>query len=133
MFARSVELQAGFAIGSSLLIVTYLTALCAAGYNERVLEAGEKTVRMLRRASRCHGAVVALSATAVLLILLGHAKIIRSCGLVQAADGDVRALIFRIGFVQRTKPMIVDFHSLSYTTSYCHPAVHGSNRSTQAR
>ena len=87
-----MKLQAGFAAGSSMLIVTYLMALCAAGYNERLLAAEEKTLRMLARATRCQVAVVVLSAAAVVLILIAHKGIIEACGLVQPADGDVRCL-----------------------------------------
>jgi len=75
-----------------MLIVTYLMALCAAGYNERLLEAEEKTMRMLTRAKRCHGAVVVLSVIAVVLILFAHIDITKACGLVQPVDSDVRHL-----------------------------------------
>eukprot|EP01043_Picozoa_sp_COSAG02_P016215 COSAG02_NODE_709_length_18217_cov_13.019704_7_plen_307_part_00 len=83
MVHRSMYMQAGFAVASSILIVTYLMALCAAGYNERLLEAEEKTWRMLTRAKRCQCAVVVLSVVAVVLILRAHTDITRACGLVQ--------------------------------------------------
>lgn len=90
MFQRSMKLQTDFAVASAMLIVTYLMALCAAGYNERLLAAEEKTLQMLARAKRCQWAVVLLSAIAVVLILFAHAKITKTCGLVTSADGDVR-------------------------------------------
>lgn len=83
MFARSMHLQAGFAVGALLLIVTYLAALCAAGYNQHLLAAEHKSVEMLKRAERCHYAVALLSVAAVALILIGHFDITRACGLVQ--------------------------------------------------
>jgi hypothetical protein len=164
MFARSKKLQTGFSLGSSMLILTYLVALCAVGYllrpilaykpdlnrdwsprfstlrdkngwvrantagnlnlgvsrnrfcdlladpdsrnfsrfytnirrsryNGRLLESEDKTVSMLKCAATCQGITVLTSVIAVALILLGHADITRTCGLVQPVDGVVRARV----------------------------------------
>ena len=82
MARHSLDLQAGFAVASSMLFLTYLMALCAAGYNEHFLAAETKTERMLQRVKRCQFAVVVLSLFAVVNILIADAAINRACGKV---------------------------------------------------